>query len=53
MPPKNAAGAVGGASDLTASDQEFLFSVLKNTESIKVDFKAVADENGISYARNA
>jgi hypothetical protein len=31
----------------------FIFSVLKNCESIKPDWSEVAAENGIAYGKNA
>lgn len=32
---------------------QFLFSALKHSESLKINWDEVAKENGIGYARNA
>ena len=52
MAPK-AARASAASSGVDHPAFNFVFSVLKNCESIKPDWGAVAAENGIAYGRNA
>lgn len=49
MPPKSAPAA-GAMPD---PQLQFLFSALKHSESLKINWDEVAKENGIGYARNA
>ncbi|KAJ9634108.1 hypothetical protein H2204_006439 [Knufia peltigerae] len=49
MPPKS----VPAAGAMPDPQLQFLFSALKHSESLKINWDEVAKENGIGYARNA
>jgi hypothetical protein len=41
------------AAEATELRFKFVFSVLKNLETVKPDWEKVAEENGIGYGKNA